>query len=449
MLKYKRRVSTCLLFLVVALVCGCASSRVTKKEVVMTAGPQENSFDNPNLDIRYDVQMLAAVISVDTQAGIVVFQETKTGQSYTLTYTGATQIFDKYNEPMSMAQVKSGDLVQAYYYQKKVQLTGICYRNDTWEYKETTDWKVDTEEQTITVNGEQYYYKDGISLLSSGSEVEFRDLNKQDTLSVFGKDKQVLSVRIDRGHGYIRPSGLNEFIGGWIEIGKIIKPVTDGMLIVAPEGTYDVKIVKDGFGGTLSAKVERDRETNVDFTDIGARAIRYGTIEFSITPEDAKLYIAGKETDYSSQVILEYDTYRIAVKADGYENYTGDLKVSQNLAKIKINLEASTTSSPSPSPTPTLTPTATPVMVTAVPTAATASDNITSSTYKINVTGPDGASVYFDDAYVGTVPASFAKTSGTHTLTLSLSGYKTKSYTIEVGTEPTDVTFALPDLVAE
>lgn len=450
MLKYKRRLIVILCVMSSFLVCACSSNKSADKEtkaVVLSAPAQSESSENPDINIQYDSQMLAVIKSVDTAAGIVVLTDTETGIPYTLTYTGATQVYDKYNKIMAMSQVSSGDLVQAYYYKKKVQLTGLCYRNDTWEYTEASSWKVDTEKKMITIGGEQYYYKDGISLLSEGQDISFMDLNEQDVLSIRGKDRMVLSVSVNRGHGYIRLTGIQEFIGGWVEIGKIIKPVTQGMLIVAPEGNYDVKIIKDGFGGTLGAAVERNKETSVDFTDLGAKTIKYGTVEFTITPDNAKLYIAGKETDYSSQIILEYDTYRVVVKADGYDDYTMDLKVNQTLVQKKITLQASSgaSASPRPSSKPSVSVSAKPLL-TASPTTVA---NIMSSIYKVIVTGPDGASVYFDDAYVGTVPASFSKKSGTHTLTVSKSGYVTKSYTVEIGTDLTDVTFALPALAAE
>lgn len=435
---------------------GCSSSKNNHKNtVVLSESPQIESSKEPGIKIKYDSQMLAVVKNVDAAAGIVVLADTQTGLSYTLTYTGATQVFNKYNKVMSMSQVSSGDLVQAYYDKKKVQLTGLCYRKDTWEYKEVSNWKVDTEKKMIIIGGEQYYYQDGISLLSEGQDVSFMDLNEQDVLTICGKDRMVLAVSVTKGHGYIRLTGIQEFIGGWIEIGKIIKPVTQGMLIVAPEGNYDVKIMKDGFGGTLGAVVQRNKESSVDFTDLGTKAIRFGTVEFTITPDNAKLYIAGEETDYSNQIMLEYDTYRVVVKADGYEDYKMDLKVDQTLVQKNITLQPGSGASASPRPSekpstaaPAKPFTAAPArpMLTPSPTDST---NVVSSTYKVIVTGPDGASVYFDDAYIGTVPATFKKTSGKHTLTISKSGYETKSYTVEIGTEPTDVTFALPALAAE
>ena len=45
--------------------------------------------------------------------------------------------------------------------------------------------------------------------------------------------------------------GDEYFIGGWIEVGQsIIQPVTEDMLLVVPEGTYDVRISNKGNDGT-------------------------------------------------------------------------------------------------------------------------------------------------------------------------------------------------------
>ena len=67
--------------------------------------------------------------------------------------------------------------------------------------------------------------------------------------------------------------------------------------------------------------------------------------------------------------------------------------------------------------------------------------------YSIVVDEPVGATIYIDDVEIGVVPLGFTKVSGTHTITLSRSGYKTKSYTIDVDSEQTHVNYSFPELV--
>ena len=262
----------------------------------------------------------------------------------------------------------------------------------------------------------------------------------------------MLSVTLEQGHGYVRLTGVDDFIGGWVEIGKVIKPVSKDMLIAVPEGIWDVKVAKDGYGGSIGTTVVRNEECTVDFTEVANKIVRYGTVEFTIEPEDARLYIAGREMDYDNQILLEYDTYKIRVSADGYQDYTGDLKVEKALTNKKITLEKESGTETSASAVVAVSPSPAPVDTAASaspePSASAASDisaNIVAG-YKINIESPTGVNVYFDDAYVGISPVSFAKVSGSHTITFSKAGYVTKSYTVEIGFEEKDVSFTLPDL---
>ena len=406
----------------------------------------------------YDAQMTAVVKYNNTEIGIVIVVNADTGEEYTMTYNDTLQIVDRYGNEKTISYLKGGDVIDAYYLKNAVQLTGVIYNDDVWEYTEVNNWQVDTESDSVTVGDEKYYYnKDKIYIISDGNFAEFQDLNSQDIVSVRGIGKKVISISIDKGHGYIKLAGIDKFIGGWVQVGKVIKPISQDMLLVAPEGNYDVKIVKDGYGGALNATIPRNEEVTLDFSDVSAKIVQYGTVEFTILPKDANatLKIAGQVTNYSSPVLLEYDTYNVTVEADGYETYSGKLKVGQNLSQISMNLTAkdststpgaTSTSSPASATDATATPQPTPTSSSTVIVTATETPQ-DSGAYTITVTDPEGAKVYFDDEYKGEAPVSFPKVSGTHTLTLSQDGYQTKSYTLDISESQDNVKYCMPALV--
>lgn len=412
----------------------------------------------------YDAQMTALVKYNNTEIGIIIMINADTGEEYTMTYNDRLQIIDRYGKDKTISYLKSGDVVDAYYLKNAVQLTGVIYSDDIWEYTDVSNWEIDTEAASVLVGDEKFYYNNNqVYVLSEGSIVEFQDLTSQDIVSVRGIGKRVISITVDKGHGYIKLKGIEKFIDGWVQVGKVIKPISENMLIVAPEGTYDVKIVKDGYGGSLNATIPRNQEVTLDFSDVSAKIVQYGTVEFTILPEEAKatLKIAEQVTNYNSPVLLEYDTYNVTIEAEGYETYKGKLKVAQNFKPITITLkEKSTSSSPnptasvSPSPSPagentqTSKPEPTPGSTSTVIVTATETPK-EDGTGKITVTDPEGAKVYFDDEYKGVVPVSFPKVSGQHTLTLSNDGYQTKSYTLDVSETDENVTYCMPALEHE
>ena len=68
---------------------------------------------------------------------------------------------------------------------------------------------------------------------------------------------------------------------------------------------------------------------------------------------------------------------------------------------------------------------------------------------KIFIEGPQGAEVYLDGTYVGIAPCSTLKVTGSHTITLSKSGYKPKTYTVNVINDEKDLTLSFSELLAE
>lgn len=442
------------------LLTGCGNTRQNKKEAEVMATPvaTEMTQTSTGITMGYNLTVKAVVKKLDTVAGVIQMQSTTGGAEYTLTYSSGTVILDKYGRNKLPETIKEGDVVDAYINDMEGTLAGICYSSENWEFEGSENWQFNTEKSELNIGKTKYYFSEDMVILSEGKEITTMDLNESDILNIQGCGKKVLSVTVERGHGYVKLKGIEDFIGGWVEIGKVIKPVSEDMLIVVPEGNWDVTIVKDGYGGSIATTVARNEESSVDFTGVAAEIVRYGTVEFTIEPEDAILYIAGREVDWSNHILLEYDTYKIRVSADGYEEYTGDLKVEKALVGKKITLtkdgeseseepESSASASPSPSPS-----------VTVIGSDEDSDDEDSKDddttveamlNYKIKINSPTGVNVYFDDAYVGVSPVSFTKISGEHTITFSKAGYVTKSYSVEIGTEEKDVSFDLPELEHE
>ena len=67
--------------------------------------------------------------------------------------------------------------------------------------------------------------------------------------------------------------------------------------------------------------------------------------------------------------------------------------------------------------------------------------------YKVFVDAPAFAEGYLDGNYVGIAPTSFAKSEGSHIITLRRSGCETRSYTISVDREYKDVTYSFAELL--
>lgn len=428
-----------LLFLgALLLLMGCSK---TEEAVLQT----ENSGQAEAYELeKADSLDYAAIVKIDEKNQAITYKNVASGRNYTLSYNGATSMKNRFDEEIVVGQLREGDMVQVTFLKNKKLARKVLLDKSCNIIEEIDDFSINRAASTMMIAGQQYELSGSLAVLSEKEEVGLMDINDADMLRAHVVDHTVHSLVIDKGHGYIRLVNDEYFIGGFIEVGQdIIKPVTEGMLLAVPEGTYKVLITNKGYGGEKEVTVERNKETQIDVGDLKGEIVKMGKILFLITPDEAKLSIDGKEVDYSKPVELEYGIHQIVLKADGYATLTKYIKVGQELANIEITMETGESTDTSEEEETS-------------EGQGTGNSSVSSnspvssalSKYVVYIDAPEGAELYVDGAYVGVVPAFFVKESGNHTITLRKSGYQTRSYSIQIDDEEKDVTYSFSDLIA-
>lgn len=326
---------TVMLFLTV----GCTSSN---------GNGQPDSADGTRTDTgfivygpdSYDSEDTPVLVAKDEEAGTMTFLNLTLGKEYTLEYDGTTRFYDKYGEILTLSQIAVGEIVDIKFVKPKKHLTNMSVSNEGWTISNTTRYVIDSARKDVTIGEDVYNISSDACFFSNDKEIEERDLIATDTLTFRGIGTSVYSVVVDNGHGYLRITGQENFVGGWIEVGnKIIQRVFDDMILTVPEGSYQVKI---SYGGTTSEKrvtIFRNSESKLDFSDVVFEDPKIGTVLFSISPADAELYIDGEKVDYSAAVELTYGLHQLICRAKGYKTVTQYLSVGQASAGIDIGLE--------------------------------------------------------------------------------------------------------------
>ena len=88
-----------------------------------------------------------------------------------------------------------------------------------------------------------YKFKDTLQIFSDGMKASLMDINEVNSLVLSGSGREVYSITVGEGHGYLRLNGQDKFIGGWIEIGTgIIKSVTEDMLLTVPDTRFSLLV---------------------------------------------------------------------------------------------------------------------------------------------------------------------------------------------------------------
>lgn len=378
----------------------------------------------------YDSADTAILVDRDRQGGTLTFLNLELGRRYTLSVDGTTGFYDKYRESISLSQVDIGAIVDVTFLKAKKHLTTLQLSPDAWSYEGVENYEFNAVRGEVSIGSEVFKLSSNTQYLSQGKSIDSMDMNEADVLTFQGLGSQVLTVKVEKGHGYLRLVNDENFVGGWIEIGQtLIRRITEDMLLLVPEGSYEVSVSNKGGGGVKSVIINRNEETSLDIGDLEIPEPQYGTVLFSTDPSATEIYIDGTKADTSGPVELLFGIHQMIARAAGYQSITQYIRVAQDTMAINVSLEPNRDTEESSSP------------------ASSSSPATTTDYYKVYVDAPEGAEVYLDGNYVGISPCSFRKTAGTHVIILRKSGYETRSYSVQIDSEEKDLSYSFADLV--
>ena len=408
--KWMKAVCFCVLCLLFA-GCGSRPMEQTQKELDTGFIPARAGM--------YDSEDTALIKQIDKRNNKIVFYNLVRQKNYTLNFDGTTAFYDKYGSALTIDQIDAGDIANIRFLKEKKALALLQKSDESFVLENVTKFSIDERTHEMVVGDQTYRLDKNLFVYSENEQVEIMDINQVDTLRVQGIGHTVYSICIDKGHGYLRLKNDEYFWGGWIEVGNsVIQKVKEDMLLVVPEGKYEVLLTHNGISGSKRVTINRDKETELDIGDMKKEEDKkqYGNLLFVVSPDTASVYIDGKEVDISMPVQAEYGIHQLMAKAEGYQTVIRYIKVGQENATIQIELEVDDGGSVSSNSTGTVND----------------SDAVSTTGGKITIDAPVDVEVYVDGSYIGMAPCSFKKTAGVHVITLRKSGYVTKSYTINV-----------------
>ena len=374
----------------------------------------------------YDSADTAVLVKKDGEEGTVTLLNLDTSRTYTLTVEGTSNLYDKYGEAVSLEQIDVGDIVDVTFLRSKKRLNTMQLSPSAWVYATASRYEIDLKRGEVTIGEDVYKLTDETIYLSQNMRIQPMVINPLDVLTFKGIGSSILSVNVEQGHGYLRLKNEENFIDGYMEIGQSsYRRIEEDMLLTVPEGHYQIKVSKRGGGGIKEVTIRRGEETTLDIGDLEVPELQYGTIIFTLEPSSARLYIDGEKADPSAPVNLEYGIHQLIVKANGYQTMTTYIKVAQPSGGLDIALDEVDKDKENEEE----------------------EDKDRLAKYKVFVDAPENAEVYLDGNYVGIAPISFAKTEGSHIITLRRSGYETRSYTVSVDGEYKDITYSFAELV--
>lgn len=455
--KYRKYIPFVILIAMVALVfsviTGEADTNVRHKTQTETATAAGLATQE---QVAYDRQILGVVKSIDTNKKSITLYNVDGNDEIELYYDGTTSVKDKYDQEITMSQLTVGEMVDVYYLLDN-NIIEITISKEAWEYKKVSNLVINNDKKMLSISARNYQFTENLVISSANQLINLIDLSDKDELTLKGVNSKVYSIIVTKGHGYVRFSNYNDFIGGNLEIGNDnMIAISKDMLVVVREGDYKLTMENEGLIGSKLIRVVRDQEIVVDMGEFRKEAPQVGKVEFTVLPDGADLYVDGKEVDYSEPIELKYGEHTVTVSLSGYEDYTGTITIDESSMQFFITLvepsvseeesDSADSSSTSGNSNNNSSNSSSDDSLEEEVKNTDTSNNSVDSEHKIYVQTPIGASVYWNGQLMGTAPVNFTKQVGSYTISLAADGYETISYPVIIADDGEDVYLNFPNL---
>lgn len=301
---------------------------------VMPSLGNESASGSPENDKNF----IAVVLDINESDKTMLLNRLDTQTRINYSYSGGTDIVNRYDETIAVSQLKIGEVVEAELSENK-KLSRIKISEAVWEYPGVTGFEIDRDNKVLKVGSEKYKYSDDTIIINEGNIIPIDRLDSIDVVTLKGRDKQLDSVIVTSGHGYVRLDGTTFFEGGFVEIGsKIVQLITENMVVPVPAGDYTLRVTKGDNSGSKDISVGINEEIRVNLIEFQSEAVRLGALSFKISPSGAKLMIDGVAKDYSKLIDVSYGLHKITISATGYETYTQTIDVQDIFKEYDISL---------------------------------------------------------------------------------------------------------------
>lgn len=366
---------------------------------------------------------------VDNELGEIYFDVIEQDETISLSFDGTTVISDRFEQPMSVAQLNMGDVVNIAYNSELNKVGAIVLSPDINEIQDVTRFSVSENKETFYIGDEAYSIGYNTKIYSANERIDLDRLIKEDNLTIYEQDRNILSIRVDDGHGYLELSNEEALVGGWIEVGQVfISKIMDGMLFTLPEGEYQVRLTNEGIDEYRDIHVVRNEVTKLDLSDIEAATPQKGVVSFRISPSTASTYVDGSLINTALKVRLPVGIHEITVTDTGYYTVSEYFEVTGIDQVVEVDLD----------------------LETANELISVSGNHVDRNLYAmLTVDNPYDVEIYEDNIYKGITPVSFKKNAGTRTYTFRKPGYKTVSYSVYIPDDGQDQSLSFPDLERE
>ena len=291
-------------------------------------------------NVTAEYNRLAMIKEVDTESGTITLYDLEAGGEVTVSYDVAADIRSKYGSLTYAASLKFGDIVRAEY-DGEGHLVRMQLSSEHWELHGVENFSV--TDSMLSVNGVNYKITENTVAYCGEERIANGEVKSIDRVELCGKDSELLTIRVMKGHGSIRLVNCGELQGAKVTFGNEVHFLEGEPTYFVREGSYTVSVTGEEQAASAEVTVARNEQVVIDLYEYGGAPVQTGEVRFKISPFSAVLRIDGEETDYYERdLVLAYGEHRIEAELGGYAPYKAVLNVSKPYQTIKIDLQERT-----------------------------------------------------------------------------------------------------------
>ena len=276
---------------------------------------------------------------IDMMGETMTLYSPKTERQVRYGYTLSTRFMDAYGDSYSSIHFTPGQVVRLGEISASSTLGSVQMSDEVWNQKDITNYEIDIEKGIFTIGQTAYRITPDTMAFSQDAQISLDAIGAEDTLQVIGKDKEVWSVIVTTGHGYIQLQNSDTFVDSMICIGnRIFTKVTGDMCLEVPEGTYAITVANNGYGGTGDYTVVRGETTIVDLNQLKGSGPKVCQLTFTSEVAGVSVYVDGEQITVGQAVPVTYGAHKLRVVAEGYDDWQKTLVVNSESATISLDM---------------------------------------------------------------------------------------------------------------
>lgn len=308
-------------------------------EKAVSSTKEESDEEGEEKDV--DISDLFIVEELNLNEENIIVKSMSTGSLFRYPYALATKFLDKYGNYTSTTAFRSGEVVTLGKTMNDGALLSITLSDKVERLTDVKNFSIDKDRNLFSYNGDNYILSDDTEIFSENLPYDITAISDNDVLDIIYLNKDLVSINISTGHGYIALTNTSTFDNTLIEIGEKIRELINGdMTIEVPEGNYDVTVAANGYGGTTNVTVSRGETVYLDLDTLKGEGPKSSTIVFRnpSSVENAHIYLDNQEIAFDTENIVTYGKHSLKITADGYEDWNKTLFVNSPSADISLDL---------------------------------------------------------------------------------------------------------------